>query len=261
MAKKRRKRKKKQTKKTFKKKQFTKNEKREHKNKSTSVKKCEKSCIKIPNIKVQSAKYIRLNLIIIFHMFMSIICSIFIIKTSIYYPNIIFYNLKSYDIGELLVMDDGSEWYVIFVSDKQDRTVTLISKDPIDINGDAKIDKNDKISFDSQGNYNYDETKNDNIGYFLQTKVKDLLNKIEGLKKIRLLTSEEYINIRTKMNFGYDWNENNWLANKNLEEWWLETSNYKMIYTVTERGSYRLYSPTEKKLVRPVIEIDKIKLK
>lgn len=173
----------------------------------------------------------------------------------------IFLSFKSYSIGEEITLKDNSKWYVIEESSSEENNIKLLSSSVIDINNDGKIDDKDKISFDSSNSCEYN-TKNDkNIGYFLENKFIDKIENLIGIKKIRLLTSEEYVSIRKAMDFGYDWKEGNWLANDDLNSWWLETSKFNKIYVVTERGSYRLAKASSKNYVRPVIIISKENIK
>lgn len=173
----------------------------------------------------------------------------------------IFLTFKSYSIGEHVTLKDDSTWYVIESSSSGENLVKLLSANVIDLNNDGKITDKDKLAFDSTNSCNYD-TKNDkNIGYFLENKFVDTLGKLNGIKEVRLLNSEEYILVRKTMDFGYDWEEGNWLAGDSLDSWWLETSKYNKIYVVTERGSYRLANASSKNYVRPVIIIDKENIK
>ncbi len=168
----------------------------------------------------------------------------------------IFFDFKAYKIGDEVVLENDSKWYVIDDSgiDKQD--ISLLSATILDINKDNKYDDNDKIAFDSDNQTEY-TTKNDkNIGYFLNEKAKEILN-IKEAKEVRLLTSEEYIKIRRTMEFGYDWKEGNWLAGKDLGSWWLKTTKYNKIYVVNERGSYKLSNANSKNYVRVVIKVNK----
>ena len=82
-----------------------------------------------------------------------------------------------------------------------------------------------------------------------------MIEEKSGVKEIRLLTSDEYIALRDQMEFGYDWNEGNWLASEDTKTWWLRTSKYSHIYVVTERGSYMLDEATNKNYIRPVIKV------
>ena len=161
------------------------------------------------------------------------------------------YIYNNYYIGQKVILKNDIEYYCIDNCSSESRMFKLLKVDPVDINNDLKIDDNDKIEFDLSKNNMYDVSNKNNIGFYL-----DGLNKTENLdhtESFRLLTSEEYINIRDKMNFGYDWDDGNWLANKYLDSWWLETPIVKSVYAVTSRGTYKLSSPSDKNYVRPVV--------
>ena len=173
----------------------------------------------------------------------------------------IFLTFNSYSIGDSVELKDNSKWYVIKESSSEENLVKLLSEKIIDLNKDGKIDDKDKMTFDTSNSCEYN-TKNDkNIGYFLDKKLIQQYEQLSNLKEIRLLNSEEYISIRKAMEFGYDWNDGNWLASSDLNTWWLETSKYNKIYVVTERGSYRLAKPSAKHFVRLVIIVDKENIK
>lgn len=168
----------------------------------------------------------------------------------------IFFDFKSYKIGDVVTLENDSKWYVVNDSGIDKKDILLLSATILDINKDKKVDEKDKMSFDSDNQTEY-TTKNDkNIGYFLNEKANELLD-IKNVKQIRLLTSEEYIKIRRTMEFGYDWKEGNWLAGKDLGTWWLNTSKYNKIYAVNEKGSYRLSNANSKNYVRVVIKVNK----
>ena len=168
----------------------------------------------------------------------------------------IFFDFKSFKIGEEVTLNNDSKWYVVDDSGTDKQDLLLLSATILDVNKDKKIDDKDKVSFDSDNQTEY-TTKNDkNIGYFLNEKGKELLD-LKEVKQIRLLTSEEYIKIRRIMEFGYDWKEGNWLASKDLGSWWLNTTKYNKIYIVNERGSYRLSNANSKNYVRVVIKVNK----
>lgn len=173
----------------------------------------------------------------------------------------IYLKYNVYKIGEKIQLIDDSYWYVVKESSKNEQYLVLLSEKIDDINNDGKIDKNDKVSYDENNDVEYNIEKEQNIGYFINNKLTEKLNKIPNIKKIRLLTSEEYIKIRDAMEFGYDWKEGNFLASKETSMWWLETIKYNKVYVVTEKGTYRLYEPKSKQYIRPVIEIDKSSVK
>lgn len=158
---------------------------------------------------------------------------------------------EDYHIGQKILLKDNIEYYCIENCSRENRIFKLLKVDPLDINNDYIIDNNDKIEFDLSKSNIYDISNKENIGYFLYNFSKTI--SLKNTEPLRLLTSEEYINIRDYMNFGYDWDDGNWLANDYIGSWWLETAFLKSIYAVTSRGSYKLSLPNDKNYIRPVI--------
>lgn len=182
----------------------------------------------------------------------------FVLKDA---PKKMFLTFKPYNIGDKVTLKDNSSWYVIKESPSSENTLYLLSENIVDINKDKEIDSKDKVVFDSSNSCEYDTKSEKNIGYFLENTVKSMYGKEVDIKKIRLITSEEYINIRDYMKFGYSWQDGNWLSNEKTDSWWLETSKYGKVYVVTKRGSYKLAEAKSKNYVRPVIKIDKDNVK
>lgn len=166
----------------------------------------------------------------------------------------IIFTFKSFNAGEKVTFS-GTEWYVIKDTGIDEKEVELISKLPFDLNRDGKIDESDTVEFDTESSVEYTTVDKNNIGYYINNAVLNMIEEKSGVKEIRLLTSDEYITLRDQMEFGYDWNEGNWLASENTKTWWLRTSKYSHIYVVTERGSYMLDEATNKNYVRPVIKV------
>lgn len=166
----------------------------------------------------------------------------------------IIFTFKSFNAGEKVTFS-GTEWYVIKDTGIDEKEVELISKLPFDLNRDGKIDESDTVEFDTENSVEYTTVDKNNIGYYINNAVLNMIEEKSGVKEIRLLTSDEYITLRDQMEFGYDWNEGNWLASENTKTWWLRTSKYSHIYVVTERGSYMLDEAANKNYVRPVIKV------
>ncbi len=166
----------------------------------------------------------------------------------------IIFTFKSFNAGEKVTFS-GTEWYVIKDTGIDEKEVELISKLPFDLNRDGKIDESDTVEFDTENSVEYTTVDKNNIGYYINNAILNMIEEKSGVKEIRLLTSDEYITLRDQMEFGYDWNEGNWLASENTKTWWLRTSKYSHIYVVTERGSYMLDEATNKNYVRPVIKV------
>lgn len=169
--------------------------------------------------------------------------------------------LKVYDtymIGEKVELKDGSIWYVVSDSDSSDANVKLLSESIVDINADSKFDNNDKRKYNSSNIAEYDITSENSVAQYLNEILKvDLQTKIGKIEEISLLTSKEFVKIRDKMGFGYEWSEGNWLANQKLGIWWVISSQNEQVYAVTQRGVYKLYSADSLNYVRPTIIVKK----
>lgn len=164
----------------------------------------------------------------------------------------------TYTIGEKVKLKDGSLWYVVTDSKNSEKTVKLLSEKIIDINKDSKYDKNDKLKYNSLKVAEYDITNEDSSAKYLNDTYKLELEELVGkIEEISLLTSREFVKIRERMGFGYEWSTENWLAGSSLSEWWIISSQNEKVYAVTKTGTYKLYSPDSTNYVRPTIVIDK----
>ena len=163
-----------------------------------------------------------------------------------------------YEIGDKVELKDNSIWYVVENSDSKSETVKLLKDTPVDINDDSKLDINDTIKYNSNNIPEYDVTLADSVGNYLSENYKlKLQEKIGAIEAISLLTSKEFVKIRNKMGFGYEWSEGNWLANNDIGTWWIISKQNEKVYCVTSIGSYKLQSPISPNYVRPTIVIKK----
>ena len=185
---------------------------------------------------------------------LSVLIIALILPIIIFKREPIIFTFKSFNAGEKVTFS-GTEWYVIKDTGIDEKEVELISKLPFDLNRDGKINESDTLEFDTENSVEYTTVDKNNIGYYINNVVLNMIEEKSGVKEIRLLTSDEYITLRDQMEFGYDWNEGNWLASEDTKTWWLRTSKYSHIYVVTERGSYMLDDATNKNYVRPVIKV------
>lgn len=171
------------------------------------------------------------------------------------------YKYDEYKIGTAVVLNNDTKWYVIEDSPKSEESILLLSEKILDLNDDDKRNSKDKIEFSSDGSFEYDVENKKNIAYYLNNTYKKSLENIEDLYDVRLITSEEYVNIRDTLGYDYEWKEGNWLASEKLGKWWTSSSKNKKIMVVGEKGSYVLASSTKKYNVRPVIKISKSNIK
>lgn len=168
---------------------------------------------------------------------------------------------KEFAIGDRVMLSNGSIWYVIENSDNKKSSVSILAEKTLDIDGDNKRNSKDYMQFDKKNNTTYNENDDNNIGHYLVNTYRFTLTNISGLKKVRLLTSTEYVQIREALELDYEWSEENWLAGKSIGYWWLNANQNGKIYVVNNRGSYSLQSANKKYYVRPVIEINKSEVK
>jgi len=165
---------------------------------------------------------------------------------------------NEYEIGQTVTLADNSVWYVVSYSDMSTSTVKLLKATQIDINKDGKYDKNDKMKYNSSNKVSYDINDKDSLAYYLENEYKsELAEKIGTISEIGILTTKEFVKIREKMGFDYEWYEANWLANSELDTWWIDSLQTEKAYVVTKIGSYKIYAPNNFNYVRPVITLEK----
>lgn len=163
-----------------------------------------------------------------------------------------------YEIGDVVELKDSSRWYVIEKSDKDNSTIKVLKETQIDINKDGTFNDADKKKYNSTGNSTYDNKDTEGVAYYLENEYKKDLEEQNGkIEEVSLLTSKEFVKVRNKMGYGYEWTTNNWLANTSLDTWWVISEQNKKIFSVTRIGSYKLYNPTDLNYVRPTIVIKK----
>lgn len=169
-----------------------------------------------------------------------------------------FKTYPSYSIGDKIVLKDSSIWYVVKDSSSSEENIKLVKENVLDISGDSKIDNNDKLKYNSNNNAVLDDNNENSVAFYLKnTYKKELQDKVGEVINIGLLTTKEYIKIRDKMGFGYEWSDGNWLANQSLDNWWIDSEQNGKVYAVNPNGSFKLYNAVSSNLVRPVIEIKK----
>jgi len=170
-------------------------------------------------------------------------------------------NYAEYKIGDKIRLADDSIWYVIEDSDKNKSYAVILSSTPADLDDNNEYNSNDYYPFDKDNKSAYNESEPNNIGHYLINTFRYKLTNIGGIKKVRLLTSSEYVKIREAMKWDYEWEEENWLAGKSIGYWWLNSSQNGKVYVVNNRGSYSLQAANKQYYVRPVIEINKSEMK
>ena len=164
----------------------------------------------------------------------------------------------TYNIGDLVTLEDGSKWYVIENSGEKSDSVTLLKDNLLDVNKDGAVNEYDTLMYNTDNKSDYDIENENSVAYYLEYVYKPELEAAIGkVEEIRLLTSKEYIRARDKMEFGYEWTTTNWLAGLYLNYYWIVSSQNNKVYYVNGYGSYILCSPNKLRLIRPVITIKK----
>ncbi|MBR1386135.1 MAG: hypothetical protein IJ568_04845 [Bacilli bacterium] len=163
-----------------------------------------------------------------------------------------------YSVGDKVILKDSTVWYVVKDSDSNEENIILFREYVLDINGDTKIDNNDKLKYNTENNPILDDNNEDSVAYYLEnTYKKELQSNVGEIISVGLLTTKEFIKIRDKMGFGYEWSDGNWLANRSMDNWWIDSEQNGKVYAVSPNGSFKLYNASSYNLVRPKIEIKK----
>lgn len=165
---------------------------------------------------------------------------------------------KEYNVGDKIILKDKSIWFVVSESDERNSKVILLKDKNIDINNDKKYDGNDKKAYNSDKKTLYDMKNKGSVAEFLEyTYKKELIKSIGDIKEVRLLKSKEFVNMRNRLNYPYEWKDENILAGNSLGVWWVEGGASNKVFAVTTRGAYKLFRPDDVNYIRPVIVIDK----
>lgn len=165
-----------------------------------------------------------------------------------------------YKIGDKVELNDGTIWYVVKDSDSKESTITLLDDALLDTNQDGIVNDSDKYPYNTDNKAEYNIENENSVANFLNKTYKEKLNSLGKISEVRLLTSKEYVKIRERMGFGYEWT-NNWLAGPTNFRWWIESSQNDKVFIVKSSGTYTLVSPTTSNYVRIVIKIDKDSVK
>lgn len=180
--------------------------------------------------------------VIILSIFLSIIILFnLILNCSLFKKNYV-YSYKKYKIGSIVYLMDNSKWIVL---DSKKNEVKLLEYDLFDLNNDYIIDTNDMVL--------YSEISNS---------IKEFKSKINiELLDINLINSNDYVFFRDSMKYDYYWNNDNFLAGKNINSYWIVTDLFNNLFIINEHGCYELSNSSEYNYLRFVIEIDNKYLK
>ncbi len=165
---------------------------------------------------------------------------------------------ETYSIGDKVILKDSSVWYVVDDSAANESTVRLLRDKPLDINDDGKLDDVDKKVYNSKNQATFDPKDEESVAKYLdetyKTAIQDTIGKVD---EATLLTSKEFVKIREKMGFGYEWSTGNWLADSSLGYWWVVSDINGKVYAVGPTGVYKIFNADSSNFVRPVIVIGK----
>ena len=165
---------------------------------------------------------------------------------------------KPYRIGDVVHLQDESTWYVVNDSDASEEYVKLLVSRVIDLNDDGVIDANDTAMYNSDNKAEYDIDNEKSAAYILNDAIKKKYeDKIGNIKEISLLTVNEYVKIRERMNYGDEWTQGNWLASNENQKWWILSDKNDKVYVVSSRGTFYLSNAKNSNFVRPTITIKK----
>ena len=165
---------------------------------------------------------------------------------------------EPYRIGDLVKLNDESQWYVIADSDSKNENVKLLSTTLVDVNNDGIIDASDLVKYNTTNAAEYDFENEGSIAYILKNSSKKYYEeKIGKIEEIGILKSKEFVKVRERMNFGDEWTQGNWLANGNFPKYWIESEQNNKVFVVTSRGTYILVNPDSSYFIRPTIVINK----
>lgn len=165
---------------------------------------------------------------------------------------------QSYKIGDAVYLKDNSKWFVVKDTSSREEYIKLLSNKIVDINDDGVVDSNDAIAYNTENKAEYDTSNEKSAAYVLNDSLKKKYEKeIGSIHEINLLTAEEYVKIRERMEFGDEWSNDNWLAGKENQKWWVMSRKNGKVYVVSFKGTFYLSNAKNSHFVRPTITIKK----
>ena len=183
--------------------------------------------------KKQQKERLKKMLLVLLIVVVAVLLTIFLLFK---YNDFVKKQFKLYDkyyIGEKVTLDDSSVWYVVDDSNANEDSVKLLKESVLDVNKDTLIDDNDKKKFNSSNSASYDVKDEESIAYYLENEYKSELSDAVGdISEIGLLTSKEFVRMRDKMGFGYEWSEGNILADISLGNWWIDSVQNEKVFAV-----------------------------
>ena len=165
---------------------------------------------------------------------------------------------EQFRIGDVVYLEDESVWFVIEDSDSKNENVKLLANSFADVNLNGTVEITDVIEYNKDNTTEYSADNENSVAYLLKKKLKGTYEeKIGKIVDIDILTAKEYVKIRERLNFGDEWTTQNWLAGKNIQNYWIQSDKNNKVYVVTEKGTFNLSEPKKQKFVRPTIVIKK----
>ncbi len=165
---------------------------------------------------------------------------------------------ESFRIGDSVILNDNTTWRVIVDSDSSEDTIKLLANHVVDVDNNGVIDSGDVVPYNSTGKAQYDSSIENSVANLLSDSYKKRYEPGVGeIEEMSILTSKEYVKIRERMNYGDEWNQDNWLAGVYIQQWWILSEQNDKVFVVTSRGTFILTSPTKSYYIRPTIVIKK----
>ena len=165
---------------------------------------------------------------------------------------------KAYKIGDAVYLKDDSLWYVIKDTSSKEGSVKLLSGKLVDINDDNAVDTNDRVIYNSGNNAEYDPDDENSAAFILKNSIKGKYEELIGsIKEISLLTVDEYVKARDRLSYGDEWDNGNFLANNDLQKWWILSNKNNKVYVVSSKGTFYLSDAKNYYFIRPTITISK----
>lgn len=162
-----------------------------------------------------------------------------------------------YVIGDEVKLKDDSTWYVLEDTDGSEANVVLLSPGLLDVNADGKIDSKDTKIYSKNG-VKYDVKDETGLAYYLNNDYKTKLEaKIGELVDVSIISTKQFVEMRDRFGYGYQWKNGNILARNGGSGYWILSERNNKVYVVKADGTFKLENYTATKYIRPVITINK----
>ena len=162
-----------------------------------------------------------------------------------------------YVIGDEVKLKDDSTWYVLEDTDGSQANVVLLYPNMLDVNEDGKIAKEDAKQY-SKNTIKFDVKDETGIAYYLNNEYKKKLEaKVGDVVEVSIMSTKQFVDMRDRFNFGYQWKDGNILAKAGGSHYWILSERNNKVYVVKTDGTFFLDNITSTRYIRPVITINK----